>query len=69
MISAIVESNRTIKDFIADQVLKMVGYYDYYSNGDYSSASEKECIIGDRIDDCLRDVKDKVYTRDLFGRD
>ena len=69
MISAIVESNRNRKDFIVDQVLKMAGYYDYYNNGDYSSASEKECIIGDRIDDCLRDVKDKVYTRDLFGRD
>ena len=46
MISAIVESNRTIKDFIADQILKMAGYYDYYNNGDYGSASEKECIIG-----------------------
>ena len=46
LIQAIVESNRTRKDFIADQVLKMAGYYDYYNRGDFDPASEKQCIIG-----------------------
>ena len=46
LIHAIVESNRTRKDFIADQVLKMAGYYDYFNKGDFSPENEKECIIG-----------------------
>lgn len=46
LVEAIVESNRTRKDYIADRVLKMAGYYDYYNRGDYSKADERFCVIG-----------------------
>ena len=46
LIRAIVESNRTRKDFIADQVLKKAGYYDYYNRGDYNAQNERKCVIG-----------------------
>lgn len=46
LIEAIVESNRTRKDFVADQVLKKAGYYGYFNRGDFSAENEKSCVVG-----------------------
>ena len=93
LIEAIVESNRTRKDFIADRVLEIAGAYE--ANDSWDESKEKEptlkdgekffgsvvvndldefkkhsqAIIANRYDKCLDDVKDKVYTRDIFQRD
>ncbi|MBW9204042.1 nucleotide sugar dehydrogenase [Bacteroidales bacterium SW292] len=46
LIQAIVESNRTRKDFIADRILRKAGYYDYYNRGDFNPNEERRCVIG-----------------------
>lgn len=69
MMSAIVDSNRTRKDFIADRVLRLAGYYGYGEDNQWDKSYEKNVVIANRYDGCLDDVKEKVYTRDLFGRD
>ena len=109
LIEAIVESNRTRKDYIADAVLHKAGWYDYSSRNQYGTdpasctigvyrltmksnsdnfrqsaiqfmmpcmvsdlaafKAQSHAIIANRYDSCLDDVKDKVYTRDLFRRD
>ena len=46
LIQAIVESNKTRKDFIADRILHTAGYYDYYNRGDFNPSEERKCVIG-----------------------
>lgn len=46
LIKAIVDSNRTRKDFVADRILKMAGYYDYFNHMNYCAEDEKSCVIG-----------------------